>query len=72
MATDDQESETISGIIKRDYLIFGIAMTVVSIGLTDGLYRGLDIPLWTAIPLGIGFWSAAEWLIYRKYRTVVE
>lgn len=70
MVTDDRENETTSDVIKRDYLIFGIAMTAVSIGLTDGLYRGLDTPLWAAIPLGIAFWGAAEWLIYEKYQDV--
>jgi len=70
MATNDTENEATSDIIKRDYLIFGIAMTAVSIGLTDGLYRGLDIPLWAAVPLGLAFWGAAEWLIYEKYQDV--
>ena len=55
-------------ILKRDYLILGIALTAISVGLTDGLYRGFGLPLWAVIPIGLTFWAAAETLIYRKYK----
>ena len=64
-ATDESQN---ADILKRDYLIFGIALTAISVGLTDGLYRGFGLPLWAAIPMGLTFWAAAETLIYRKYK----
>lgn len=69
-ATDDAPAEESqrADILKRDYLIFGLALTVISAGLTDGLYRGFGLPLWAAIPLGLTFWAAAETLVYRKYK----
>jgi type IV secretory pathway TrbD component len=63
-ADDSQNAD----ILKRDYLIFGIALTVISVGLADGLYRGFGLPLWAAAPLGVLFWGAAETLVYRKYK----
>ena len=64
-ATDESQN---ADILKRDYLILGIALTAISVGLTDGLYRGFGLPLWAVIPMGLTFWAAAEMLIYRKYK----
>lgn len=71
-ATEDTSEDTSQNadILKRDYLIFGIALTVISAGLTDGLYRGFGLPLWGAIPIGLAFWGAAETLVYRKYQSL--
>lgn len=66
-ATDESQN---AGILKRDYLIFGIALTVISVGLTDGLYQGFGLSLWAAVPLGLVFWAAAETVVYRKYQSL--
>lgn len=63
-AAGDDNAET----LKRDYIIFGVAILFVSAGLTDGLYRGFGLPIWAAIPLGATFWAGAEYMIYRKYQ----
>jgi hypothetical protein len=63
-APADDNTET----LKRDYIIFGVAILFVSAGLTDGLYRGFGLPLWAAVPLGATFWAGAEYVIYRKYQ----
>jgi hypothetical protein len=63
-APGDDNADT----LKRDYIIFGVAIFFVSAGLTDGIYRGFGLPLWAAVPLGATFWAGAEYMIYRKYQ----
>jgi hypothetical protein len=52
------------GTMKRDHIIFLIAMLLLSAGVADGLYRGVGLPLWGAIPAGIGLWSALAVRMY--------
>lgn len=69
VATDESPNDD---LLKRDYLILGGALTIITAGLTDGLHRGFGLSLWAAVPLGLVFWVAAETLIYRKYRSLRE
>ncbi|MEF8796124.1 MAG: hypothetical protein V5A22_06645 [Salinivenus sp.] len=52
------------GTMKRDHLIFLFAMVILSAGVADGLYRGVGLPLWGAVPAGIGLWSALAVRMY--------
>jgi len=52
------------GTMKRDHIIFLVAMVLLSAGVADGLYRGVGLPLWGAIPAGIALWSALAVRMY--------
>lgn len=57
-------------IVKRDHIIFTVAMLFVTAGLADGLHRGLGVPWWGAAPLGLAAWGTLACLSYRHYRDV--
>jgi hypothetical protein len=54
------------GTMKRDHVIFLVAMAVLSAGFADGLYRGVGLPLWGAVPAGLGLWSAFAVRMYHQ------
>lgn len=56
--------------LKRDYLIFLAAMTILCAGVADGLIRGFGVSPWLAVPAGIAVWGAIAQSIYRKYRSL--
>jgi hypothetical protein len=45
-------------IITRDHIVFAVVMSAISAGRTDGLHRGVGVPWWGAVPLGLGTWAA--------------
>jgi hypothetical protein len=54
------------GPMKRDHVIFLVAMALLSAGVADGLYRGVGLPLWAAVPAGAGLWAAFAVRMYRQ------
>ena len=55
-------------LIKRDHPIFVGVLGLISAGLTDGLHRGVGVPWWGAVPLGLGTWGGLATLTYRHYQ----
>jgi hypothetical protein len=55
-------------IVKRDHIIFTVAMLFVAAGLADGLHRGFGVPWWGAVPFGLATWGTFAVLSYRHYQ----
>lgn len=70
--TSDETSEDPSNVdtLKRDYIIFLVAMTILCGGLADGLIRGFGVSPWIAVPAGIAVWGGIFQSIYRKYQAL--
>ncbi|MFB6247907.1 MAG: hypothetical protein ABEL97_04985 [Salinibacter sp.] len=56
------------GTMKRDHIIFLVAIAILSAGVADGLHRGVGVPLWAAVPAGLGLWSAFAVRMYHQSR----
>ncbi len=54
--------------MKRDYIIFIVAMGILAGGLTDGLHRGFGLPLPAAVPIAGTFWAIVSYRIYLQSR----
>jgi len=67
-----ESSEEASNVVtlKRDYIIFLGAMTILCGGVADGLIRGVGVSPWLAIPAGAVTWGVIYWAIYRKYQAL--
>lgn len=50
--------------MKRDHMIFVLAMAILCAGLTDGLHRGFGLSWFAAAPVGAAVWGGLSYRIY--------
>jgi len=67
---ESSEEASNVGTLKRDYIIFLGAMTILCGGVADGLIRGVGVSPWLAVPAGVVTWGVIFWSIYRKYQAL--
>jgi len=54
--------------MRRDHIIFVIAMAILAAGLADGLHRGFGLPLLAAVPITATLWGVLSYRMYLQSR----
>lgn len=52
--------------MTRDYIILLVALTIMGAGLTDGLVRAFDLPVWLAALPVAAAWGAFAYTAYQR------
>jgi hypothetical protein len=64
----EQDTSKNADVLKRDYIIMMVGITILCGGLVDGLMRGLDLSFWLALPAGLAVWGVFFRMAYTKYQ----
>lgn len=53
-------------MMKQDYAILLVALTIMGAGITDGLVRAFDLSVWVALPPVAALWAAFAYTAYQR------
>ena len=64
----DQDTTKNADVLKRDYIIMMVGITILCGGLVDGLMRGIGLSFWLSLPFGLAVWGFFFRMAFKKYQ----